>query len=154
MRKETFLTRFITLSLMVTLIGLQGCSLPEPPQSSPSIPTQFADSQMPEGWWSDESIIEQGPELYLGRTKSLVNCANCHGKDGRPVKGRARNFKDVNIRTTYSDDHLLWRISEGIPFTRMGPYKERLSEEEIWKVIAFIGTLGPELLTQDQNQTG
>ncbi len=154
MRKEKFFTQLVGLSLMVALMGLGGCSLPEPPQTPSRIPTQFANSQMPDGWGSNDLIIEQGRELYLGRTKSLVNCAECHGKDGRPVKGRARNFKDANIRVTYSDDHLLWRISEGIPYTRMGPYKERLSEDEIWKIIAFLGTLGPEIAQQGQPPTG
>ena len=154
MKKKTIFTHLGKVSLMLAVIFLGGCSLPDPPQSSTSVPAQFANSHMPEGWWTDKSIIEEGRELYLGRKKSLVNCADCHGKDGKPVKGRARNFKDANIRATYSDGHLLWRVSEGVPYTRMGSYKERLSEDEIWKVIAFIGTLGPEVSTNNENSMG
>ncbi len=154
MKRNGNIEKVIMGTLMLTLVILGGCSLPEPPQTQTRVPAQFADARMPEGWWSDKTIISEGRKLYLGQEKALVNCSECHGKDGRPIKGRARNFKDANVRATYSDGHLLWRVSEGVPFTRMGPYKERLSEEEIWKVIAFIGTLGPTFTTNDNNTMG
>lgn len=36
-----------------------------------------------------------------------------------------------------SDSYWFWRISEGAPKTIMIAWKKRLTEEEIWKVVAY-----------------
>ena len=128
--------------LVITLLALGACDLPEPPRTGNAIPAEYANTHMPEGWWSDEGIIEEGRQLYLGRKKSNVNCAQCHGETGKPLRTGARDFRDASAMKEYSDSHLLWRISEGVPFSTMGAYKNKLSEDEVWKVIAFVSTLG------------
>ncbi|MDH5775118.1 MAG: hypothetical protein OEZ57_09425, partial [Nitrospirota bacterium] len=54
----------------------------------------------------------------------------------------------------YSDSHLFWRISEGVPYSTMGAFKGNLSEDEIWKVIVFVSTLGMDGLQYDPGTQG
>ena len=129
--------------LMILLVGwFGGCNLPEPPQTAESIPSVYADLHMPDGWWTDKAIIDDGRQLYLGLNKSNVNCAQCHGKNGKPVITAAVSFRDVDKMKSFSDSQMLWRISEGVPYSTMGAFKDKLSQDEIWKVIAFVSTLG------------
>jgi hypothetical protein len=40
----------------------------------------------------------------------------------------------------YSDSVWFWRVSEGVTGTKMKAWKSKLSEDAIWKVIAFEAT--------------
>ena len=135
--------------LLLTSMGLEACSLPDPPTAREDIPPDYAEAHMPKGWWADEAIIEEGRQIYLGLKKNNVNCAHCHGKSGKPVRTGARDFTNTSAMKEYSDSHLLWRISEGIKFSQMRGYKGILSLEEIWKVVAFVSTLGLKGLQYD-----
>jgi hypothetical protein len=42
----------------------------------------------------------------------------------------------------YSDSVWFWRVNEGVKGTKMKPWKSKLSEDEIWKVIAYESTFG------------
>ena len=42
----------------------------------------------------------------------------------------------------YSDSVWFWRISEGVPNTKMKPWKSKLSEEDRWKILAFERSFG------------
>ena len=48
-----------------------------------------------------------------------------------------------------SDSYLMWRIAEGVPYSAMGAFKDKLSQEEIWKVIAFVTSLGMDGMQYD-----
>jgi len=104
----------------------------------PAAPPEYADKHMPEGWWSDPDIIEQGRQLYIGTENIDVNCAACHGKNGKPVKKGARDFRQTERMQMYSDTQWFWRISEGVKGTKMPAWKKKLpSEEDRWKLVAF-----------------
>ena len=104
---------------------------------------------MPEGWWADEEIIEEGTQIFIGAQNIDVNCASCHGKDGRPVKAGARDFRVAERMKLYSDSVWFWRVSEGVKNTKMKPWKTKLSEEERWKVIAYERNFGLKGLEYD-----
>lgn len=136
--------------VVLTLAGLGACNSSEPPESM-SIPAEYAGAHMPDRWWNNEAILDEGRQLYHGVTKPGVNCAQCHGKTGEPVRTGALNFRDASAMREYSDSQLLWRISDGVPYSAMGPYKDKLSQDEIWKVIAFVSSLGMDGLRYDSN---
>ena len=144
-------TLVLGAGLFMTLTLSAACSLPEPPQKGNAIPVQYADQHMPEDWWGNDSIIEEGGEIYLGNQVANVNCSKCHGKNGRPTKGRARDLRNSDSMKTLSDSHLFWRISEGVPYTTMRGFKDKLTEDEIWKVIVFVSSLGMEGMRYDPN---
>ncbi|MER3422376.1 MAG: hypothetical protein C4293_03255 [Nitrospiraceae bacterium] len=104
---------------------------------------------MPAGWWADEKIVEEGRQLFIGAKNPDVNCASCHGKDGKPVKAGARDFRVSERMKLYSDSVWFWRISEGVPNTKMKAWKSKLSEEDRWKLVAFERTFALKGLEWD-----
>ena len=117
--------------------GGEGPIVPPPPA-----PAEYADKHMPAGWWADEAKAEEGRKLFIGETNPDVNCASCHGKDGKPVKAGARDFRNGERMKLYSDSVWFWRISEGVPNTKMKAWKSKLSEEDRWKLVLFERNFG------------
>jgi mono/diheme cytochrome c family protein len=120
------------LALLASCGGEKKLRPPKP------VPADYADKHMPEGWWSDPEIIAEGKEIYEGRFDVDVNCASCHGKTGKPKKRGARDFRVQDRMKLYSDSYMLWRVSEGVPKTKMKAWKKKLSEENRWKAIAYL----------------
>lgn len=108
----------------------------------PDPPAEYADKHMPAGWWADDKIVEEGRQLFIGATNPDVNCASCHGKDGKPVKAGARDFRVADRMKLYSDSVWFWRVSEGVPNTKMKAWKSKLPEEDRWKLVAFERNFG------------
>ena len=86
-------------------------------------------------------IIAEGEAIYSD------NCARCHGSEGMgdgeagrslvPSPALLRWFVQMPMA---GDEYLLWTISEGGERfgTDMPPFKGTLSEEDIWKTIAYM----------------
>lgn len=129
-------------------VGVAGAGLivsacgEEPIVPPPPAPPEYADKHMPAGYWSDPDIIEQGRQIFIGAENIDVNCASCHGKDGKPKKAGARDFRRTEQMKLYSDSIWFWRVSEGVKGTKMKPWKSKLSEDDRWKVIAYERTFG------------
>lgn len=121
------------------LLVAAGCGPAESPIAPPPpVPAEYADKHMPEGWWTDPAILEEGKAIYEGKKDIDVNCSSCHGVDGKPKKRGARDFRVAERMKLYSDSTIFWRVSEGVAKTKMKPWKKKLSEEERWKVIAYL----------------
>jgi mono/diheme cytochrome c family protein len=124
--------------MMVSILILSGgIAYSEEPAPLPEVPAEYADKKMPAGWLTDPKVIEEGALIYTGEVNPQVNCASCHGKDGKPVKKGARDFRDKAQMGRMSDAFWFWRVSEGVPKTKMKAWKSQLSEEQIWQVIAY-----------------
>ncbi len=121
---------------------LSACGEAKPPVPPPPPPPAYADRHMPEGYWNNPEIIEAGKDLFIGKENIDVNCASCHGKNGKPVKAGARDFRQTKHMKLFSDSQWFWRISEGVKGTKMKAWKSKLSEDERWKVIAYEATFG------------
>jgi mono/diheme cytochrome c family protein len=115
-----------------------GCGGDEPSVGPPPpVPAEYQDKHMPEGWWTDPAVIEEGKAIFEGKDDPDVNCASCHGREGKPKKKGARDFRVQERLKLYSDSFWFWRISEGVPRTKMKAWKDKLSEEQRWKVMAY-----------------
>lgn len=88
--------------------------------------------------------LAEGKRLYE------QNCAQCHGVTGRGdgAAGQLLNPPPANISAsskTYmtTDGYLYWAIAEGgVPLgTAMPPFKGALTQDEIWKLIAYLRQL-------------
>src|SRR5262244_2132809 len=83
MTRTTFVQLAVALGLGLATVGCGGESegpiVPPPPA-----PAEYADKHMPAGWWTDAAKAEEGRKLFIGDTNPDVNCASCHGKDGKP----------------------------------------------------------------------
>src|SRR3989338_4235307 len=93
---------------------------------------------MPDGWWSDSKILNAGRDIFEGIKNEDVACSGCHGKDGIPLMTEAANLRDAVRMSKLSDADLFKVVSEGRSDTLMAAWKEYLSNEDIWKVIAYI----------------
>lgn len=133
---------------LVLAVLLSGCDMGAKSPRFGNVPSKYASKHMPAGWWSDQSIVSEGADIYYGRVDRDVKCAKCHGLGGKPVMG-ARDFSDTKSMKRFSDSHLLWSVTEGVPGSRMPSFKSKLSEEQRWKVIAFIRTFGLDGLRYD-----
>jgi len=135
-------------SLMVLGVAIVGISFSAcgggegPPKPTPPAPAEYADMHMPDGYWNNPEILEEGKAIFTGQQNIDVNCASCHGKNGKPVKAGARDFRRTEQMELYSDAVWFWRVNEGVKGTKMKPWKSKLSEDEIWKVIAYEATFG------------
>lgn len=108
----------------------------------PQAPAEWADKHMPAGWWADPVKLEEGRKLYVGEKNPDVNCGSCHGKDGKPAKAGARDFRVSERMKLYSDSVWAWRIADGVPNTKMKGWKSKLSDEDIWKLVLFTRSFG------------
>jgi len=97
------------------------------------------------GLWSPlaqtQNVVQTGSLLYQ------QECAECHGTQGM---GDGEAAKALNpspallaymIQTPMSvDEYLMWSIAEGGKElgTDMPAFKDKLSREEIWTIIAFM----------------
>jgi mono/diheme cytochrome c family protein len=110
------------------------------------IPDEYKAKVMPAGWWGNPDVVAAGKALYQDgfdvKTKKgnikKQKCAKCHGVSGRPKAKKARDFRVATRMNSYTDGHLFWRVSEGVPKTKMKGWKEWLSEEQRWQVLAYI----------------
>jgi mono/diheme cytochrome c family protein len=110
----------------------------------PPVPEEYSSKKMPAGWWTDPKVIEAGKQIYHegvpdpDEDGKIQKCAKCHGDDGKPKLRGARDFRAATKINQFSDGYFFWRVSEGVPKTKMKGWKNRLSEEQRWQAIAYI----------------
>ena len=78
------------------------------------------------------------------------NCASCHGKDGKGEtkagkKAGAKDLTDAKYQATFTDEKMHKQIKEGLKDKNgkelMKPFGDKLNDEEIKALIAFVKTL-------------
>jgi mono/diheme cytochrome c family protein len=108
-----------------------------------AIPAEYAGKIMPTGMRDDPKARLVGKEIYEGRANPEVNCARCHGGDGKPTRlGKgATDLSDPAASKKHLDDYWLWRVSEKKAGTTMPGYRDKLTEEQRWQVIAYLRAL-------------
>jgi len=126
------------LLLLGTIAVVFGQTLKEP--ALDKIPKEYQDKHMPAGWWVDPKIIAEGKKVFEGYVNPEAVCAACHGRDGKPILTGARDLRDPTYVNKMTDSYMHWRVAEGVPLTPMTPWKEKVTEEQIWKAIAYMHT--------------
>lgn len=109
---------------MIDRAAAQGAAQLTPPRSAPP------------------QALETGRIVYLGA------CAQCHGvdADGKGWLGMlsyppAGALDDADTQER-SDTELYWIIANGLSFTGMPAFRDRLSDEQIWAVVTYLRQLG------------
>ena len=125
------------------LVALAGAAASAEDAPEEAIPIEYAGKIMATGMPNDPKAQVVGKEIYEGKSNPAVNCARCHGSDGKPTKlGKgAPDLSDPAISKKHSDTHWFWRISEKKAGTTMPSYKDKLTEEQRWQVIVYLRTL-------------
>jgi mono/diheme cytochrome c family protein len=104
-------------------------------------PSEFANLTNP--FAGDHEAAEAGVGIYE------VNCATCHGPEGKGdgpaavgLDPQPASLTDAHMMEEMNDGALFWRVSEGgmmEPFNSVMPaWKDTLSEDEIWQVITYV----------------
>jgi mono/diheme cytochrome c family protein len=134
--KKTLFNLIALATLLLSACGANANSGPREIGTLESVPGDYAGKTNPLG---TDAFTD-------GATVFKTNCETCHGPQGHgdgPI-GEALDPKPQNLaalQAVATDDYLYWRISEGKPGTSMPPWKNILTEEQIWQLIALIRTL-------------
>ena len=124
---------------------------------SAHIPDEYAKAEPPFDL-KDPNVVVQGELLYREK-----GCANCHGEKGdgdgplsAGLNPKPVDFTDAALMARLSDNYLFWRISEGgstPPFVSAMPaWKDALSEEERWQLVAYLRSLAVGAPSQPSSQ--
>ncbi|WP_162798593.1 c-type cytochrome [Sulfitobacter sp. SK012] len=108
----------------------------------------YMNKGMPATYRGARSPFRATPQVIAeGETLYSANCSGCHGAEGLgdgeagrslvPSPALLRWFVQMPMS---GDEYLLWTISEGgdRSGTDMPAFKDNLSEENIWKIIAYM----------------
>jgi cytochrome c oxidase cbb3-type subunit III len=100
---------------------------------------QAQTNQIPEtNPFSSDADIQQGAALFQ------THCSYCHGSSGEG--GRGADLTAGIYRRGGRDPELYNSIRNGIPGSEMGPV--RVSDEEVWKLVAFVKRIGSQGLLE------
>jgi len=87
-----------------------------------------------------KNLLEGNPDAILaGMAGFRLRCADCHGTDGRGVRG-----PDITQvwSSGRSDEGLFRIIRSGIPGSEMPAFiAPRTSDREVWQMLAYLKTL-------------
>ena len=92
---------------------------------------------------ADAASIEEGRKLYQR------HCASCHGAAGKGdgsmalAGGTPANLVDETWDHGSSDGEVFVVIRDGTS-SDMEPYKDRLSDKQMWQLVLFIRSLRPK----------
>lgn len=80
----------------------------------------------------DAKAIAAGKEIFQ------VNCMPCHGADGKGTGlPNQPDFTNAAWWAGEKDDHHFMAVTNGVAGTPMPAWKDLLTEEERWKVLAY-----------------
>jgi mono/diheme cytochrome c family protein len=100
-------------------------------------------------------------DIEAGGTLYVQNCASCHGASGMGDGEAGKSLTPSPAllawmiqRPVAVDEYLLWTISEGgTEFkTGMPAFKDTLSREEIWKIVAYMRAGFPDVEQKVEGQ--
>src|SRR5688572_27363886 len=102
-----------------------------PPAGAPAAPAAGA-PQEPGRGGRGGGRGSQMVALYTER------CAACHGTD--TAAGRAPNLFDDQWARAKDDEGIAKLIADGVPQTEMIPFKDQLTDQQIWQLVAYLKT--------------
>jgi mono/diheme cytochrome c family protein len=90
----------------------------------------------------DEKLVEAGKALFTSK------CKRCHGPgglgdgpDGDPDAQEDMNLTVAKRAANNPDGVVFYKISNGRKKPKMPAFKEDLSKDQIWTIVAFVQTL-------------
>lgn len=91
------------------------------------------------------------------RVYSNANCVSCHGGLGngegplaRNMPNKPRDFTDHSWMANHADGTLFTSVQRGVPGTSMPAFAGRLSDREIWAVVAYVRGFSDPPTIQDR----
>ena len=116
--------------------------------------TTYMQFGVPAGYAGASSTVPPGPEtIRAGARLYAEHCASCHGGDGLGGGEGSKALSPSPALLAYMigrpisvDEYLLWSIADGGKQfdSEMPAFKDRLSRDDIWRLIAFMRAGFPE----------
>lgn len=134
------MTRFGLIALSMAIVAYPLVSVAGEFQT-PAAPEKF--QKMTNPIPPTAEVVKEAPSVYESK------CSKCHGDKGdgkgSATKGldvKPRNYTNKNVMEKIPDGQLYWIIANGSDpeATEMGPYKKKLSEEQMWALVHYIRT--------------
>jgi mono/diheme cytochrome c family protein len=96
----------------------------------------------------DLNVSQPERDVLSGRVIYSTTCIRCHGVDGKG-DGQMKFNPPVADLTSSAvqgklDARLFKSVHDGRQNTAMGAWREALTDDEIWDVLAYVRTLAPE----------
>ena len=116
-------------------------------------PTALPGGDAPQGWpdWIATGL-QEGKEIYITRCQTCHGCSgNGLGTYGGTLAVTPADYKQEPFRSM-PDDQFFWHVSEGLPGTVMPTWKLTLSEDQRWKVIAYVQQIFSRPVMRDPNE--
>lgn len=109
-------------------------------------------SEVPEAYRKLKNPLKPSPQLLQSALPIYdQHCAYCHGDKGKGdgekmevKKGRTTPDFTTAEFTKHADQWIMWRISEGVPDTKMNAYKKMLSEKDRWTLVMMLRSFNPK----------
>ncbi len=103
---------------------------------------QHARSSAPPAWFNDAKTVQAGAHEFAEE-----GCVDCHGAPGRkPAKfaqGMDPDPPDLGKHVAHDPPgHVFWIIKNGIRMTGMPAFGGHMSDDEIWRAVAFAQRMG------------
>jgi mono/diheme cytochrome c family protein len=140
------MTRYVTLSAGCALLALIGTGL-HAGQGTPATSTTPRRGGNPAAAQLT-SPVEATPEsIAAGRGTYARLCSRCHGPEGKGdgggagAGGQPADFTDAAWDFGSSDGEIFTVIRDGTSADMEG-YAERISETDIWNLVAYLRTFG------------
>ena len=97
--------------------------------------------------------LQQPARLDRGAGCYRQHCVQCHGGPGQAVSPMARSMQPlpgplVDAPARWTAGELYWITRHGIKMSGMPAWQQRLPDDDLWAVVAFVMRL-PALGTQD-----
>ena len=146
--------------------GFRGAGKPLPEQKEPEpLPNQLEEapnlSQIDRSYWmSGDPLPVTEDNLIRGKEVFLARCVGCHGPKGDGKGPAARFMSPPPADFTDKDDaccggdtgpgDFYYRILRGWTGTAMENFGDRLSVNDIWRVVLFVKTIPNGTLAEDR----
>lgn len=95
-------------------------------------------------------IVEPAPSAASASTGQVlfsIECATCHGKDGRSpthigqsMYPRVPDLGSSEVQS-WSDPELFWIIAHGVRLSGMPGFRQFNTDEQLWNLVHYIRTL-------------
>lgn len=113
------------------------------PRSSPNgwiLPPEAAKEKNP--FAGDPKAVEAGKELFK------KNCERCHGPGGKgdgpdadPDSMQDMDLTTARRATRNPDGTVFYKVWNGRKSPKMPPFKDELTKDQVWQIVAFAQTL-------------
>jgi mono/diheme cytochrome c family protein len=148
----------LALVLAASLYVVASATVESNPQSKPAAPPHDHNShnaQTPGGWTlpadaeqKKSPVQADAKVLTLGKSVFKSKCQKCHGPgglgdgpDADPDHQEDMDLTKASRAAKNPEGVMFYKVSNGRKKPKMPAFKEQLSENEIWAVVAYAQTL-------------